>query len=49
MMREIGAIVLDPPKDYGGRTGYDEGYYAMSFADPDGIKLEVAYIPTANP
>lgn len=28
--------------------GYDDGYYAAFFADPDGLKLEVAYIPSAN-
>jgi hypothetical protein len=39
------ATVLDPPTDYGGQPGYAEGYYAVFFADPDGIKLEVAHIP----
>jgi glyoxylase I family protein len=46
---ERGATVLDPPTDYSGRPGYDEGYYAVFFADPDGMKLEVAHIPRANP
>jgi len=48
-MRKIGATVLDPPVDYTGQPGYDEGYYAAFFADPDGVKLEVAHIPRANP
>ena len=48
-MLEIGTTVLDPPVDYSGEPGYGEGYYAAFFADPDGIKLEVAYIPQANP
>jgi len=48
-MLEIGATVLDPPADYSGQPGYDKGYYAVFFADPDGVKLEVAYIPSANP
>ena len=48
-MREIGATVLDPPTDYSGQPGYDDGYYAVFFADPDGMKLEVAHIPRANP
>lgn len=48
-MLEIGATVLDPPVDYSGEPGYGEGYYAAFFADPDGIKLEVAHIPQANP
>lgn len=48
-MLEIGATVLDPPTDYTGQRGYDEGYYAVFLADPDGVKLEVAHIPSANP
>jgi len=38
-----------PPHDYGAQPGYEPGYYAVFFADPDGVKLEVAYIPRANP
>jgi catechol 2,3-dioxygenase-like lactoylglutathione lyase family enzyme len=48
-MLEIGATVLDPPVDYSGQPGYDEGYFAAFFEDPDGVKLEVAHIPRANP
>jgi hypothetical protein len=48
-MREIGATVSDPPTDYSGQVGYSEAYYAVFFADPDNMKLEVAYIPQANP
>ena len=48
-MLEIGATVLDPPTDYSGQSGYEEGYFAVFFTDPDGVKLEVAYIPRANP
>lgn len=44
-MRAIGAAVLDPPADYSGRPGYAPGYYAAFFADPDGFKLEVVFIP----
>ena len=40
-LREIGATVLDPPAEY----DYMPGYYAVFFADPDGIKLELAHIP----
>jgi catechol 2,3-dioxygenase-like lactoylglutathione lyase family enzyme len=40
-LREIGATVLDPPAEY----GYTPGYYAVFFADQDGIKLEVVYEP----
>ena len=46
---EIGATVLDPPTDYSGQSGYGDGYFAVFCADPDGVKLEVAYIPRANP
>jgi len=48
-MRAVGAEVLDPPRDYGGRAGYGEGYYALFVADPDGFKLEVVHLPEANP
>jgi glyoxylase I family protein len=34
--------VLDPPRAY---PEYVPGYYAVFFADPDGIKLELVYIP----
>jgi catechol 2,3-dioxygenase-like lactoylglutathione lyase family enzyme len=37
--------VLDPPGEY-----YDERYYAVYFADPDGMKLEgMAYKPRPKP
>jgi catechol 2,3-dioxygenase-like lactoylglutathione lyase family enzyme len=36
-----GATILDPPRDY----AYVPGYYAVFFADPDEIKLELAHIP----
>lgn len=45
----IGAEVLDPPADYSGVPGYAPGYYAAFFADPDGVKLEVVFLPAANP
>jgi glyoxylase I family protein len=48
LLREIGAEILDAPADYEG-PAYSEGYYAVFFADPDGIKLEVVYEPRANP
>jgi glyoxylase I family protein len=40
-LRGIGATILDPPAEY----GYTPGYYAVFFADPDGIKLEVVFEP----
>jgi hypothetical protein len=33
--------VLDPPADY---PAYGEGYDAVFFTDPDGIKLEFVYL-----
>ena len=33
--------ILDPPSEY----DYTEGYYAVFFADPDAVKLEVVYEP----
>lgn len=44
-----GGEVLDAPADYSGQAGYSEGYFAAFFADPDGLKLEVAYIPRDTP
>ena len=44
-MLAAGAKVLDPPVDYGGQPGYSDGYFAVFFADPDDLKLEVAHIP----
>ncbi len=38
----IGAVVLDPPRDY---PEYGAGYYAVFFADPDGLKLEFCHVP----
>jgi len=40
-LREIGATILDPPAEY----NYTPGYYAVFFADPDGLKLEVVHEP----
>jgi catechol 2,3-dioxygenase-like lactoylglutathione lyase family enzyme len=48
-MVAAGASVLDEPADYTGQRGYSPGYYAAFYADPDGTKIEVAYIPGSNP
>lgn len=42
LLVEIGATVLDPPTHY---PEYSEGYYAVFFADPDGLKLEYCFVP----
>ena len=36
----IGATILDPPAEY---PTYGDNYYAVFFADPDGIKLEFVH------
>ncbi len=40
LLLELGATILDPPGEY-----YDGGYYAVFFADPDGLKLEFVHLP----
>jgi glyoxylase I family protein len=37
--------ILDAPAEY----DYTPGYYAVFFADPDGIKLEVVHEPRLHP
>lgn len=39
---KLGVRVLDHPADY---PRYAAGYYAVFFADPDGIKLEYVFTP----
>jgi len=36
-LQQIGADVVDPPAEY---PEYGQGYYAVYFLDPDGLKLE---------
>jgi len=38
-----GGRILDPPREY---PRYAAGYYSVFFADPDGIKLELVFLPT---
>ena len=42
LLRDEGLTVLDAPAEY---PQYGKGYYAVFFADPDGIKLEVVHFP----
>ena len=42
LLQRIGATILDPPADY---PKYAPGYYAVFFADPDGLKLEYVHTP----
>jgi glyoxylase I family protein len=43
-VRAIGATILDAPADYP-QYNNGRGYYAVFFADPDGLKLECVYTP----
>jgi catechol 2,3-dioxygenase-like lactoylglutathione lyase family enzyme len=40
-VEDAGGRLLDPPREY----AYVPGYYAVFFADPDGLKLELVHIP----
>jgi catechol 2,3-dioxygenase-like lactoylglutathione lyase family enzyme len=42
LLVRIGATVLDPPAHY---PEYSDGYYAVFFSDPDGMKLEYCHVP----
>lgn len=42
LLQAIGATILDAPADY---PKYGDGYYAVFFADPDGLKLEYVFKP----
>lgn len=42
LLLRIGAPVLDTPAEY---PQYGRGYYAVFFADPDGMKLEFVHQP----
>ena len=42
LLQEMGATILDAPADY---PRYAPVYYAVFFADPDGLKLEYVYRP----
>ena len=44
LLRSIGAQVLDPPADYP-QYNAGRGYYAVFFADRDGLKLEYVWTP----
>ncbi len=41
-VESFGGRILHPPREY---TEYSPGYYALFFADPDGVKLEFSYLP----
>ena len=41
-LRAHGMTILDPPAEY---PQYGPHYYALFFADPDGMKLELVHFP----
>ena len=41
-MKALGAEIVNAPQEY----DYVTGYYAVFFRDPDGIRIEYAYIPS---
>jgi len=44
LLCERGLTILDPPAEY---ADYGPGYYALFFADPDGLKFEfVHFLPS---
>lgn len=45
LLRSIGATILDAPADY---PRYGPTYYALFFADPDGLKLEFVFGATGG-
>jgi catechol 2,3-dioxygenase-like lactoylglutathione lyase family enzyme len=45
LLVDIGATILDAPADY---PQYGPDYYAVFFADPDGLKLEYVHGATAS-
>jgi glyoxylase I family protein len=44
LLHDIGATVLDAPAEY----PYEQGYYAVFFSDPDGMKLEFVHVPPSG-
>jgi glyoxylase I family protein len=44
LLQKVGATILDAPAEY---PHYGAGYYAVFFADPDGLKLE--FVHTVEP
>jgi catechol 2,3-dioxygenase-like lactoylglutathione lyase family enzyme len=42
LLLKIGATILDAPAEY---PRYGDGYYAVFFSDPDGLKLEYVFKP----
>ncbi len=41
-LKELGATIVHPPEQ---QDGFAPGYYSLLFEDPDGIRIEVNYVP----
>ncbi len=41
LVDELGATIVHPPED----GGFAPGYYSVLFEDPDGIRVEVNFVP----
>jgi catechol 2,3-dioxygenase-like lactoylglutathione lyase family enzyme len=41
IVRELGAAIVHPPEE----GAWAPGYYSVLFEDPDGIRLEMNYVP----
>jgi len=41
LLLSLGAAIVHPPQE----AGWVPGYYSVLFEDPDGIRLEVNYVP----
>jgi len=40
-LKELGARIVHPPQE----DGWAPGYYSVLFEDPEGIRLEVNFVP----
>ena len=45
LVRDLGAHIVHPPED---GAQFAPGYYSVLFEDPDGIRLEVNFVPGAG-
>ena len=41
LLQEVGAHIVSPPQE----GGWAPGYYYVLFEDPDGIRIEVNFVP----
>ena len=41
LVRELGAAIVHAPEE----AGFAPGYYSVLFEDPDGVRLEVNFVP----